>query len=271
MIGKEKGGDKVVQGNNSVRLPKVLINSVPKSGTNLLVQIIKGIPGMEKDQDDFYRKDNYMQSLSIRRGQFGVGHIPYDVQYARLLNGQGIKQVFIYRDLRDIVVSWTHFLLSTMDKHPVYPVFTKHYKNHNQRLLAAIKGFDFVGTPYVNRYGVSQYPNLYDRYKQIFAWLKNSNILHIRYEELVRNARTRRRTILRIVNFLWDDLQTLELSKRKLVRMMEKNIDASNSKTFRKGKIGGWRTEFSNQHKLEFKKVAGQFLIELGYENNEQW
>jgi hypothetical protein len=38
-----------------------------------------------------------------------------------------------------------------------------------------------------------------------------------------------------------------------------------------KGAIGGWKNKFEHSHKEAFKKVAGNLLIELGYETDYNW
>ena len=43
------------------------------------------------------------------------------------------------------------------------------------------------------------------------------------------------------------------------------------SPTFRKGLIGDWKSHFTPEHKDAFKRVAGQLLIDLGYEKDFEW
>ena len=43
------------------------------------------------------------------------------------------------------------------------------------------------------------------------------------------------------------------------------------SPTYRSGKVGGWREVFSEDHKLRFKETAGDILIKLGYEKDQNW
>ncbi|HSM84450.1 MAG TPA: sulfotransferase, partial [Nodosilinea sp.] len=38
-----------------------------------------------------------------------------------------------------------------------------------------------------------------------------------------------------------------------------------------KGSIGGWQKYFKDSHKQAFKRVAGDLLIDLGYETNLDW
>ncbi len=51
-------------------------------------------------------------------------------------------------------------------------------------------------------------------------------------------------------------------------------MDPEESHTFKKGgkgSIGGWQTYFKEEHKDAFKKVAGDLLIELDYEQDLNW
>jgi hypothetical protein len=43
------------------------------------------------------------------------------------------------------------------------------------------------------------------------------------------------------------------------------------SLTFRKGRTGDWQNHFTEAHKNAFKAVAGDALIELGYEGDVGW
>jgi len=46
---------------------------------------------------------------------------------------------------------------------------------------------------------------------------------------------------------------------------------ARKSHTFRSGQTGGWREHFTDEHKKLFKDVAGDLLVRLGYEKNNEW
>jgi hypothetical protein len=43
------------------------------------------------------------------------------------------------------------------------------------------------------------------------------------------------------------------------------------TRTFRKGTIGSWQNHFSAEHKRVFKELAGNLLIDLGYEQDHDW
>jgi len=48
-------------------------------------------------------------------------------------------------------------------------------------------------------------------------------------------------------------------------------IQPKKSHTFRAGKTGGWREFFTEEHKRLFKDVAGDLLVRLRYEKNNDW
>ena len=78
----------------------------------------------------------------------------------------------------------------------------------------------------------------------------------------------------------------IQLSQKKISEIIEKTrakgtmvrnlykvalLPWAFSTNFRSGKTGGWREEFTVNNKKHFKKLAGDFLIELGYEKNNNW
>jgi hypothetical protein len=46
---------------------------------------------------------------------------------------------------------------------------------------------------------------------------------------------------------------------------------SSRSPTFRKGQMGTWKAELTAEHKEAFKNIAGDLLIDLGYEQDLSW
>jgi hypothetical protein len=55
------------------------------------------------------------------------------------------------------------------------------------------------------------------------------------------------------------------------VSAMTAGIAPHKSHTFRSGKKAGWQTEFTTEHCQVFDELAGELLIELGYESNHDW
>ena len=63
----------------------------------------------------------------------------------------------------------------------------------------------------------------------------------------------------------------LQASRELLLESLESSINPSRSPTFRSGKTGEWNKYFTEEHKKTFKDVAGDLLVKLGYEKDNDW
>ena len=72
--------------------------------------------------------------------------------------------------------------------------------------------------------------------------------------------------------FKFNKLEKLEIGylNKKMLQKIENKLFGG-TYTFRKGQIGEWQEYFTDYHKTIFKKVGGQLLIDLGYENDLRW
>jgi hypothetical protein len=249
-------------------LPPFLANSVPKSGTHLLHQILNGMPGVSNDINDQGKKffvnnppvhfieDHTRRLARLGPNEFGVGHLHYTDEYAGLLKQFDLKHLFIYRDPRDVLVSLSYFIPSKWGTHPHHEPFKT--MTTKERLRVLIQGIP------------GEFPNFQTYFGPFYDWLNHKETKSIRYEELMSSDESRKRAIGKIVHFLWAGL-TPPLSYEKMIESMEKNIDPAKSRTFRKGKIGTWRVEFDEEIKLAFKEIVGDMVIKTGYEKNHKW
>ncbi|WP_342045381.1 sulfotransferase domain-containing protein [Bacillus sp. OTU530] len=251
--------------NRQENSPKIFANSVPKSGTNLLIQILLAIPGISKFPKGYFGgiyNYNFSQLIKLENGQMAYGHVNYTPERADIIDTLGIKHIFISRDLRDVIVSYAHFIMDKNHEHELYDYFSNTLQSHSDRLMVLIEGTNLS-------YG--KYPSTYELFRPIYDWRNTPNTCSVRFEDLMLDNTTKRKTLYKIVQFLWEDLQYLGLSQQEVVENMIRNINPEASFTFRKGKIGSWKEEFTEAHKEAFKKVAGKFLIELGYEKDYDW
>jgi hypothetical protein len=63
----------------------------------------------------------------------------------------------------------------------------------------------------------------------------------------------------------------LPFPREKALGVLNAAIQPRRSRTFRAGKAGGWREHFTLEHKRLFLDVAGDLLVRLGYEKNDNW
>jgi hypothetical protein len=266
---------------------RIVANSIPKSGTNLLARLLT-LLGFEQTSEVGIRarlvagpfsparrllRARRPQKVTIgvvspqridRRwlerhlsrvpdGCFVTAHCVYSPELASLFAEGRMRVVCILRDPRDVAVSQMHHI-KRRKEHFAHEAFLKLPSDH-ERLLVSIRGGELGGR---------KLQSLDERYRQFLGWQDEDNAIVVRFEDLVGprgggSAEAQRRTVERVARHVG-----LEPDER-MMRTVEENIFGV-SKTFRKGQIGGWRSEFSEEHARASREVAGPLLVELGYE-----
>ncbi|NRD76718.1 sulfotransferase domain-containing protein [Bacillus sp. BRMEA1] len=253
-------------------LPPFIMSSVPKSGTHLMHQILNGLPNVKNDIGDAEKKffiDHHVQDINILKdhfyrlahlqpNEFGLGHMFYSEKYAYILERLKLKHIFVYRDPRDVLISLAYFIPAKWNEHPLFYDFHSHLTNHKDRIMSLLKGVD------------GKWPNFDAWNRPFYQWILVPNTLTLSFEELMLSQETRQAALTRIVNYLWDGQQLPE-PLETIVEKMAGKIDPGKSNTFRKGKVGTWREEFDEEMKQTFKQVAGNLLIDFGYEKDLEW
>lgn len=257
----------------------VICNSYPKSGTHLLYQILYSIP-------DLYKWDDIVsvQALcgimnTISHIQWKVGsapngsivrsHLMYAGEILEILEEFNCKILFIYRDLRDVAVSHARWVTKEerIFLHDIY----RQYSDFDRQLMNSIKGIP-LGSPFSSN--VSQ-PDIGTDFARWKGWITDTNTYAIKFEDLVGErgggSESKRFEVIEEILAHLD----INLSSRQIkTQFASKTLNPEESHTFKKGgkgSIGGWKNVFNESHKEEFKKVAGQTLIDLGYEQNFSW
>jgi hypothetical protein len=248
------------------QIPGFFLNSVPKSGTHLMKQILLGIPNITHNPaHGFYEgfrkddKENFIRLGQIKPNTFASGHVYYSKEWSDMLKQLGIKHIFIIRDLRDIVISYTNFIVEKYPAHHLHVYMTKKLRTPKQRYLALIQGINELN-----------YPNIHEWFTSFHGWMKDPNVHLVTFEGLMLSKESRNRALTGIANFLWAG-RIPPITIPQMVLRMEANINPTKSVTFRTGKVGNWRKEFDPEVKLLFKQIAGQLLMETNYEQNYQW
>ena len=91
----------------------------------------------------------------------------------------------------------------------------------------------------------------------------------VKFEDLVGtkgggSAEAQRLAVERVASHLGVEVEEATMG------VVEKDLFGV-GRTFRKGQIGGWREEFSEEHARAVKGVMGSLLVELGYEAGPDW
>jgi len=110
-------------GTDYAEWPPIVVNSLPKSGTHLLLQVILGLPRYST-YDDFiattpsltmHRRSDAVLARKIARlapGEVCGAHLDYSERIAEALQQRWAVSLFIYRDPRDVFWSEMQYLLS---------------------------------------------------------------------------------------------------------------------------------------------------------------
>ena len=252
--------------------PPIFGNSKPKSGSHLLLQILNGFTQimpyryMDADPIRTIKKDGGRRTADdiladlkrLPNGVIGWGYLEATKENASFLTSSGRVNYFIYRDPRDMLVSQVFFATDMHEEHGMHAYY-KSLPDFGARLNVAITGIDKDGLYMVS---VKQ------RYESVFQWLEQKNVMCIRFEDLINNRDA-------TLNAMLDEVEKtgykIPAARKDALSVLVKSIQPKKSRTFRSGKTGGWKEHFSEEHKKLFKEVAGDLLVQLGYETSNNW
>jgi hypothetical protein len=255
-------------------VPVLFANSFPKSGTHLLTQVLQGFtrlgPAVESGLPAVvtYRGDTgrerqpgeIMADLDrLLPGDIAYGHLHALPQAVELLCQPGFAAFFILRDPRDVVVSHVHYVTDIEPDHIHHAYYTQVLKDFDQRLHTSILGLPDDSIPF---------PDIYQRFAPYLGWLERLKVLCLRYEDFLQD---RERTLGMIFDHAIQRGFPTAKDRQAGIQALSGSIDPQRSPTFRSGKIGGWQSQFSPENKALFKQVAGDLLIRLGYETDDNW
>ena len=112
-----------------------------------------------------------------------------------------------------------------------------------------------------------EFSNIADRFKPYLGWLDHSEVLTIHFEDLIHD---RPAALTRIMDHLLTRFP-LPVTRQLILDSLETSINPKKSPTFRSGKTGEWKKHFTDENKKIFKEVAGDLLVKLGYEKDDNW
>ena len=252
--------------------PSLLGISFPKSGTHLLDQILLGfsrVAPYSKRLHSFYAEYEG-ESGRKRPPERALAWLdsldPRDVASAHLFaRPEAVARVcsskfvpyFIFRDPRDVVVSHV-FYITEMEARHVHHEYYLSLPDFDSRLNVSI-----LGRPDLE----IEFPNIAERFAPYLDWLTQPDVLTIHFEDLIHD---RTGTLTRIMDHLLARVP-LQAPRQLILDSLESSINPSRSPTFRSGKTGEWKRYFTDEHKRIFKEVAGNQLIRLGYEKDNDW
>lgn len=247
----------------NAEMAKVLVNGSPKTGTTWMLRMVASLPGYA-GVGNF--DGNVVRYHDVQPGNVVHGHDPYTPELAEILQENGIKVILMVRDPRDQLVSRT-FHVKRSEKHSWHDRMRE--MSMDEALLLCIEGRD--GLP-----GMDQMI-LLGR-----SWMEQREAaLCVKYEELLARPEHHFAQVLSYIGVPpVPDLAETIVARNRFERLsagrrfwQNGRQPGQENKTshFRKGIAGDWRNYLKDEHIARFKEIAGQHLIDLGYEQDFNW
>lgn len=179
----------------------IFVNSIPKSGTHLALQIAGEIDGTrylgrfvaERPSLTLHqRSDRAMQRRisSIRNGEIAGGHVHFREATRQALETRRVVHLFIRRDPAEMVLAECHYLRT----------MARHHRMSGQFRKAGVEGALDLAV-----FGSPDRPDLFPPFSQRIApflgWIGNGSVLELFFEDLADPTR-RRSHLMRIAWFL---------------------------------------------------------------------
>jgi len=254
------------------KLPAVLGNAMPKSGSHLIIQVLQGLtkigpfvnpgyPPVNRGEDNRKLSDPEVLA-NIQRmlpGEISYGYISAREPFLSALTQPGRGTIFVYRDPRDMIVSHVFYATQMHPGHWMHTYYTEKLTNMEERIQAAIRGVQEPG---------SELTPIRQRYEGYLGWLEQPQVLCLRFEELILEQDT---AFSKLLDYLDGFGFTPRISRPEAIAIMHEAIAPRKSGTFRKGKPGNWREHFTPANIAAFKEATGDLLVRLGYETNLDW
>jgi len=189
----------------------------------------------------------------------------------------GAKVIHILRDGRDVAVSQAHHRWNQAEDRggtvritPDQLAKREAYREDPQKLLEADEGIFPDG--WLGRIAGKWSARVGDAVEEGPALL-GARYAEVKYEDLLERPEEE---VERLVRFLGADAsgQTVKrcvnaASFEKLAGGRKRGQEAASF--FRKGIAGDWKNVFTEQNRRDFKAAAGDLLVRLGYEKDDDW
>jgi hypothetical protein len=248
--------------------PIVLGISIPKSGTNLLRQVLGGLTCVGPYVDvggmtivTFEPESGMQRPISsilsdiarLNPGDIASAHLHAEEEFLDYLAIHRFAPIFIMRDPRDVVVSHMHYVTHMRRAHVHHEYYAHNLHTDEARLLASITGYQSEKT---------ELPNIYERTKPYLGWVQVETVLTIKFEEILVSPHSAMEKILRHLKLCGCEFSAPD---EGVIQAMIDHIDPMKSKTFREGKVGAWRDVFTERINGAFNEVGAELLERMGY------
>lgn len=214
---------------------RAFLISIPKSGTNLVDQMISTCCGGGHVIIDYHKSNDHplQEIISVINSPpvpFVRSHLIYTPEYESSIEKYG-HTFFLFRDLRDVLVS---------------SMFWDSRVRANQKPHEVNLSDDEIDEKLI--FQMHKWSGVFPRF---LGWLDVARVHKFNYEELISDPDGQSKRLGGIIGCGW----------QSMVKVFGSRV----SNTFRRGKIGDWRLYFKPHHIEMFQDEFGEVQAKLGY------
>jgi hypothetical protein len=232
----------------------IIVAEYPKSGGTWLVSLLGEVLELPK-RDIYINNDNklFWKDYFWYKGYEDIGLLESCVVKSHELAGSDLhncssKIIHLIRDGRDVVVS-------------------KYFYEKDFLVNNNIKEFNNISKEEYTAKVAMEWR------EYVCSWMNRDDCIICKYEELLLNTE---QTLKKILKRLGYDVNEIIIKEAIINNTKEKLTDKigelfKHNTFIRKGIVGDWKNFFGNVEKNIFKEIAGDTLIELGYEQDLNW
>lgn len=185
-------------------------------------------------------------------------YIRYD-DFLKIPKTKKYKAFYVMRDPRDFVIS-QYFSIK-------YTHGSSEEVLKQRELLESMSEEDGI---------MNRIPFLIDSYRAMQSWTKSTdeNVLVCKFEDLFgANQSTHLKKLFDHLDIKPNEKQFNYIIEKYSFKNIagRKKGDGDKHSHYRKGVAGDWKNYFTDMHKTKFKELAGDILVDLGYEKDLNW
>jgi hypothetical protein len=247
----------------------LFVAGLPKSGTSWLESMLASFPGyarvMIPEAIAYERKHGGTHDFDVptdlferfdRRLAVLKLHARGADRNVQLLDEAGLPYVIMYRDLRDVAVSYFFYVKRTR-WHPDHLAY--HGLDVEEGLL---------------RFGRTLLPEYVTWIRQWRSQRDPDRSMIVRYEDLLKDTKSVFWAVTDLYNLNAEHSEISKIVDAHRFDRMSGGRDRGNQDTssfLRKGVSGDWKQHFTPPVTQLFKEKAGEALVNFGYEDDATW
>lgn len=266
-------------------IKKILISTMPRSGTVFFFNFIAELFGYEKLEPKFtgglkpeppewdpYKFDKTY--LSLENEQVLCAHYPLSIDIKKLAMQPDVLAIYLYRDPRDVAVSAALYVKNVLTHFPLHDLLAKLSDSDAIAFMLSggilnVAGKNMErGRDYIAHDGMRYFCDI------ALEWLAEPGVAKIRYEDFVLDPFSCLKASLQKVGVEINETRAQEVAAKLNFSAFSDGRERGQENVkshFRKGISGDYVNYFNDLHKAICKHRIGHQLIELGYEKDLLW